>query len=83
MNAALQENIDDVLERVVGNGERVVLHENGKEVAVIVPIADLAIIEEIEDLLDNDEADRALADMDNTGGRPVPIEVIKKKLGLA
>jgi PHD/YefM family antitoxin component YafN of YafNO toxin-antitoxin module len=83
MSAALQENIDDALERVVSHGERVVLHEGGKEIAVIMPIEDLALLEQIEDLLDNEEADKALAEMKASGEQPIPIEVIKKKLGLA
>ncbi len=83
MNTVLQENIDEALERVISCGERVVLHENGKEVAVMMPVADLALLEEIEDLLDNDAADKALAEMEATGEQPIPIEVIKKRLGMA
>jgi PHD/YefM family antitoxin component YafN of YafNO toxin-antitoxin module len=83
MSATVQENIDNALERVITHGERVVLHENGKEIAVIMPIQDLALLEEVEDLLDNEEADIALAEMKASGEQPIPIEVIKKKLGLA
>ncbi len=83
MSAVVQENLGDAIERVRDRGERVVLHENGTEIAVLLPIGDLALLEQVEDLLDNTEADEALAEMKASGEQPIPIEVIKKKLGLA
>jgi len=83
MSAVVQENIEDAIERVRDHGERVILHENGREIAALLPLDDLALLEQVEDLLDNEEADQALAEMKATGEQPIPIEVIKKKLGLA
>ena len=83
MGAVVQENLGDAIERVRDHGERVVLHENGIEIAVLLPVADLALLEQVEDLLDNKEADEALAEMKASGEQPIPIQVIKKKLGLS
>jgi hypothetical protein len=43
---------------------------------------DAPLPEEIEDLLDNEAADKALAEMEATGEQPIPIEAIKKRLGM-
>lgn len=82
MAVAIQENMQDVLERVVTKGERVMLHQDGKGVAALVSLEDLALLEELEDRLDNEEADKALAEMEATGAKPIPIEAIMQRLGI-
>jgi prevent-host-death family protein len=47
------------LDRVVEDGERIVLDRRGKSVAALVPIEDLELLREIEDRLDNEAAARA------------------------
>jgi prevent-host-death family protein len=72
------ENLSDLLKRVVGDRERIVLSRDGKPAAALIPIEDLEWLEEIEDKIDNEMADRALAE----GGETVAWEVIKKRHGL-
>ena len=76
----VREDFSDTLNRVAYGRERVVLHRRGKEVAAVVPIEDLKLLEAIEDRLDLDDARKALADAKKHG--TIPWEKIKKDLGL-
>ena len=49
------------MNRAAFGGERVVLTRHGKRVAAVVPIADLELLESLEDAVDLDEARAALA----------------------
>jgi len=54
-----------ILDRVASRKERIVIERRGKPVAAIVPVDDLGLLEkldEIEDRLDVEEAERILAD---------------------
>lgn len=77
-----RQDFAEVLNRVAYEKERIVLHRRGKNVAVVVPVEDLELIEELEDEIDNAEADQVLMDMEAKGERPVPLEAIKQRLGL-
>ncbi len=72
----------DTLDRVAYRGERIVLQRRGKDLAAIVPLADLALIEKIEDEIDVRAAKRALAAMARTGRKAVPLAKLKRDLGL-
>jgi prevent-host-death family protein len=61
-------------------GERVRVVRRGREIAAIVPIEDLELLERLEDEIDLDAARAALADPEN--GAPIPWERIKVQLGL-
>ncbi len=67
----------DVINRAAYGKERVVLTRRGKDVVAVVPIEDVRLLEEIEDHLDNEAADKALKE-----SRTIPWEKIKKDLGL-
>jgi antitoxin Phd len=74
----------DTLNRVAYRGERIVLERRGKDVAALVPIEDLRLLERLaeerEDRLDVEEADRILS-----GAKPEdfePWEKVKADLGL-
>ena len=71
-----------VLKRVARRGDRIVVHRRGKDVAALVCLEDLELLErvtrEIEDRLDNEAADEALKDP-----RRIPWEKIKKEAGLS
>ena len=69
----------DLLTRVARKRERIVLHRRGKDVAVLVPVEDLALLEELEDLRDAKEAKRRLEDPREV---PIPYEQARKELGL-
>jgi len=77
-----REDFSDTLNKVAFAKERVVLHRRGKEVAAVVPIEDLKLLEAIEDRIDLEDARRALAKIKQKGRRPIPWEKIKKDLGL-
>lgn len=67
----------DTLRRVADRGERVRLSRSGKEVAAMVPIADLELLEALEDRADLEAVREALK-----SGRRVPYGELRKKLGL-
>ncbi|HEX6129415.1 MAG TPA: type II toxin-antitoxin system Phd/YefM family antitoxin [Candidatus Limnocylindria bacterium] len=56
-----RESFSTTVNRVAFGGERVVLTRHGKRVAAVVPIADLELLEAIEDAADLDAARAALA----------------------
>lgn len=70
----------DVLKRVANKRERIVLNSRGKDVAVLVPVEDLALLEEIEDRRDAQEAKRRLQDPREV---PIPYEQARKDLDLS
>jgi prevent-host-death family protein len=77
-----REDFSDTLNRVAYGGERIVLRRRGRDLAAIVPMEDLALIEKIEDATDVREAMKALTRMRRTGKKPVPLEKLKRNLGL-
>ena len=74
---ALREKLGDVLNRVAYGGERIILERRGKDVAALVPMADLALLNELEDRIDLEAAREALAEPG-----AIPWEDVKKQLGL-
>jgi prevent-host-death family protein len=54
--------IGAVVSRAEYAKERIVIERRGKPVAAVVPIEDLAALEELQDRLDIEEAERILAD---------------------
>ncbi len=76
------ENFSDTLDRVVAKGERIVLHRRGKDVAALVPVKDLALLEELEDRLDVEDFRAAKREWEREGKKTIPWEKIKAELGL-
>ena len=58
--------------------ERIILTRRGKGVAAVVPMEDLELLEDLEDQIDIREARKALKE----GGKPIPLEEVKKRFGL-
>jgi prevent-host-death family protein len=54
-----RDEFSDILNRVAYKGERIVLRRRGKDVAVLVPVEDLELLEEIEDRIDIEAAKKA------------------------
>jgi prevent-host-death family protein len=75
-----RENMAEVLNRVAYAKDRVRITRRGKEVAAVVPIEDLELIERLEDKIDIREAKKALADVRKNG--TIPWAKVKKDLGL-
>jgi len=72
-----RDEFSDALNRVAYKGERIVLRRHGKDIAVLVPVEDLMLLEEIEDRIDVEEAKKSLR---KKGG--IEWVKLKKELGL-
>lgn len=69
-----RDDFADTLNRVAYGGERIVPRRRGKDVAALVPIEDLALIEKLEDAIDVREAKRVLAEMKRKGQKSAPYD---------
>ena len=76
------ETFSHSLTRVVTKGERVKVHRRGKAVAALIPLEDLALLEELEDQKDVEEYRAAKAEWEREGRKTVPWAKIKIDLGL-
>jgi prevent-host-death family protein len=72
-----REEFAEVVNRAVYKGERTLLHRRGKDVAAVVPVADLVLLEQIEDRMDLEAAREAMKERGT-----VSWEKVKKDLGL-
>ncbi len=75
-----RENFSDLVSRSAYGKERVVLTRRGKGIVAVVPIEDLKLLEAIEDRLDLEDIEEALADPGNK--KAIPWDKVKKDLGL-
>ena len=78
----VRQDFAETVNRVAYGGERIVLDRRGRSLAALIPLEDLALLEELEDRQDAEEARKALADAQAKGERPIPWTKAKKKLGL-
>lgn len=74
-----KEQFTDLINRVAHNNERIILTRRGKEIAVIVPINDLKILETSQDKYDLHEAMEALKEARQDG--TITIDQLKKETG--
>ena len=72
-------HLAESVNRVNYRGERIVIQRHGRPVAALVSVEDLALIRELEDRIDLEDARKALAE---TNGKFVPWETVKRELGL-
>ena len=72
-------DLADTLNRVAYGGERIVLHRHGKDLAALVPLADLELLRSLEDRLDNEAAEQALREP----GDSIPWSQAKADLDIA
>jgi prevent-host-death family protein len=68
----------EVINRASFGKERFVLTRRGKELVAIVPVEDLALLEELEDQMDIEAAKAALAESDER----VSYRDLRRELGL-
>ena len=66
-----RQDFADVLNRVAYQGERIVLHRRGKNVAALVSVEDLELLEKLEDQMDLKAARAALKEADKKGTKPL------------
>ena len=71
-----RENFATILNDVAFGGERILLHRHGKDVAAVVPIEDVELLEALEDKMDLEAARKALAEK----GPRIKWEQLKKQL---
>jgi len=74
--------LPETLDRVVRNRERVIVRRRGKEIAAIVPMEDLAALEEMEDRRDAQDFRSAKRQWQREGKKTVPWERLREELGL-
>lgn len=75
----IKSNISDTLSLAEYRKERVVITRQGKEVAAIVPMEDVRLLEELEERLDLIDALTALEEAEEKGTRPW--SALRKELG--
>ena len=76
----VREKLADIVNKVAYAKERVVLKRRGKDVAVIVSMDDLELIERMEDRLDAEEALKALEEFRASGEKGIPLAEVKQEL---
>ncbi len=69
----------DIVNKVAFGGERITLHRHGKDVAAIVPVEDLLLLEALEDKMDLEAARAALREKTPR----IPWKRLKEQLGLS
>jgi prevent-host-death family protein len=72
-----RENMAEAINRVAYGGERVILRRRNKNAAAIISIADLALLEELENRVDLSAARKRMREHGS-----VPWKEVKKKLSL-
>ena len=77
-----RDQFSEMINRVAFGKERIVLTRRRKDIAVVIPLEDLALLEKIEDMLDVEAATAAEAEAEAKGEKPVLWDETKKKLGL-
>lgn len=75
----LKDHPADVLSRVQYGNERVAVTRYGKEVAVVVSIEDVRLLEQLEDLLDSADALVAIEEAEREG--TISLAALRDKLG--
>ena len=75
----VRDNFSEVVARAAYGKERIYITKNGKNLAVLIPVEDMALLEELEDRLDAADADRILDKTKSTD--LVPFEEYLRKRG--
>ena len=78
--SAAREDFSEVVNQVCYTGQRIILHRRGKALVALIPVADLEVLEAIEDSVDIEHARKALKEADKKG--TIPWGQLKKELGL-
>ena len=76
---AARNGFSELLNQVRYRSDRIIIERRGRDMAVLVPIEDLRLLELVEDTIDIDAARKALANPKNK--IRVPLEDVKRRLG--
>jgi len=74
-----RKDLAEILNRAAYGKERVVLTRRGKDVAAIVPMDDLAILEAIEDHMDVAESEKTLERVKRGSEKTCSLDEVKAK----
>ena len=77
-----RERLSEIVNRAAFGKERVILSRRGKALVAVVPLEDLAILEDLEQKADLDAYRKARADFERGGGKAVPWGKAKKEAGI-
>jgi prevent-host-death family protein len=75
-----RDNLAELISRAAYGKERIVLTRRGKQLAAVVPIEDLRLLEKLQDEFDLQEARKALAEVQQSG--TVSLADLKAELDL-
>ncbi len=75
-----RENISELINRAAFGNERAVFTRQQKEVAALVPMSDLALLNELERLIDVEEAKKAIEEGKEKG--MITLDDLRKDLGV-
>ena len=73
--AEARKNLTDIVGRVAYGGERIAIRRRNKDLAVLIPVEEAALLEEIEDHLDVKAARKSLAE----SKKRIPLSEILRK----
>jgi len=76
-----RERLSEIVNRAAFGKERVILSRRGKALVAVVPLEDLAILEDLEQKADLDAYRKAKVDFERSGRKSVPWTQVKKELG--
>jgi prevent-host-death family protein len=76
-----RDRFSEVVNEAAFGAHRVVLTRHGKTVAAVVPMSDLELLNELERLIDVEEARKALIEA-KEGKNTITLKDLKKKLGV-
>ena len=76
--AEARKNFADIVNQVAYGKEAIVLTRRGQEIAALVSMDELELLQQIEDYIDIEDAKKALEDT----GRSIPADEVWKQLGL-
>ena len=71
-----------VFNEVAFRNARVIIERRDGEKVILISSQELELLDALMDHYDNELADQALAEMDTSGERPVPLVQVRKELGL-
>jgi len=75
----LRDNSSNVLSRVCFTNERFSVTRNGKPIAAVVPLEDVALLEQLEDALDALDALEGIREAETEG--TISLEELRARLG--
>jgi prevent-host-death family protein len=77
----LRQDFSETVNRVAYGHERIIVRRRGKNLAALIPVDDLELLERLEDEEDVKEAEKVLARARAKGEKPIPWDEARKKFG--